>query len=208
MKKKIFFSLACIISIVGLGITISLHTNATPSYESTLAKWGQYLSSSQYDMKTYVTGENIRLVSSDVKQAQEFFLLNGMSDDAALQEAILYMAEREVLYLQAIEAGYEVSDAEVDAYLQELKALIAVADNKEDAQIIISQFGSEDEYWDYQFKVYKKNLPIQRFVADLENDFMKSNQQLDVAERESAWLEYFESYKQELVEAENLSIVQ
>lgn len=189
------------------GLGVYSRANAAPSHETTLQKWGQYLSNSQYDMKTYAVGENIRLVSSDVKQAQMFYTLSGMSEEAAMHEAIVYMAEREVLYFKAIEAGYEVSDAEVQKYLQELKEVIASAENKEDAQIIMAQFSSEEEYWDYEFKVYKKNLPVQRFVADLESDFMKKNAHLNEAERETTWVTYFNEYKKELLEAEKLNIV-
>lgn len=177
------------------------HINAAPSYEKVLSEWGKYLSESDYTTEVYVQGENIRLTSSEVEQALVFYTLNGMTERAALKEAIVYMAEREALYQEALEAGYAATDEEVWEYLDGLKAIIASADNREDAQAIIDQFESEDAYWEYEFQVYKKNIPIQYYVSDLEKKF--------VAEYGSGedWLKYFEEYKQGLVEAEKLQIV-
>ena len=33
---------------------------------------------------------------------------------------------------------------------------------------VINQFESEDAYWEYEFEVYRKSLPIQNYVKSLE----------------------------------------
>lgn len=81
------------------------------------------------------------------------------------------------------------------------------ADNKSDADAIMSQFNSEEDYWEYEFYVYKKNLPIQNYVRDLEKNFNANqvdtySEEDDNAETntEDAWISYFEQYKKMLVE--------
>lgn len=177
------------------------HINAAPPYEKVLSEWGQYLSEHDYSTEVYVRGENIYLTSSDVEQAVMFYTLNGMTEKAALQKAILYMAEREVLYQKAVEAGYTVTDEEIREYLEELKANMDSADNREDAMRIMEQFASEEAYWEYEFAVCQKNLLVQNYVADLEKQFMMENGNSE------AWPEYFEEYKKKLIKAERLRIV-
>ena len=55
-----------------------------------------------------------------------------------------------------------VTDEEVWAYLDELKEIINGATNKDEAQALINQFDSEEEYWQHEFEVYKINLPIEK----------------------------------------------
>ena len=58
-----------------------------------------------------------------------------------------------------------MTDQEVYDYLEKLKVFIEQSDNKEDAMAIIEQFDSEEDYWNYEFEVYKKDLPIQKYMA-------------------------------------------
>ena len=50
------------------------------------------------------------------------------------------------------------------AYLDELKEIINGATNKDEAQALINQFDSEEEYWQHEFEVYKINLPIEKYL--------------------------------------------
>lgn len=109
--------------------------------------------------------------------------------------------QREALYQAAIENGYSVTDEEVWNYLEELKDTIHNAGNKEDIIAIIRQFETENDYWNFEFSVYQKNLPIQKYVHDLEESFMQSS----MGEKE--WDQYFEEMKEELVLKENYQII-
>ncbi|MFR8426781.1 MAG: hypothetical protein ACLVCH_03360 [Roseburia inulinivorans] len=81
------------------------------------------------------------------------------------------MEEREALYQQAIEAGYTVTDQEVYDYLEKLKVFIEQSDNKEDAMAIIEQFDSEEDYWNYEFEVYKKICRYRSIWQTKEKEF-------------------------------------
>ena len=56
-----------------------------------------------------------------------------------------------------------MTDSEVEAYLEELKQTLYHADNSEDAMAVMEQFDSEEDYWKYEFEVYKKDLPIIKY---------------------------------------------
>ncbi len=75
-------------------------------------------------------------------------------------------------------------------------------------QNLIRQFENEDAYWQFEFEVYKKDLPIQKYVESLEKEF-KENQSLsgDV-DVENAWSEHFENLKEDLADAENFKLTQ
>ena len=110
--------------------------------------------------------------------------------------------------LQAIEAGYTVTDKEVYDYLEELKQFINQSENKEDAMAIIEQFDSEEDYWTYDFEVYKKDLPIQKYMAAKEKEFKEvAPQAKSINEIEEDWQEYYEQIKAQVVENEEFKVV-
>ena len=51
-------------------------------------------------------------------------------------------------------------------------------ENKEQLNSVLKGFGSEDEYWDYEYMVYQKQLPIQKYVKSLENDYNNAHQEM------------------------------
>ena len=92
-----------------------------------------------------------------------YFKQQGMSEEEAKEQAIAYLKERDQLYEEAVKAGYDVTDSEVEAYLEELKQTLYHADNSEDVMAVMEQFDSEEDYWKYEFEVYKKDLPIIKY---------------------------------------------
>ena len=70
---------------------------------------------------------------------------------------------------------FDVTDEEVDNYITDLKKMSDEAENADDVKKVIAQFDSEDEYWAYEKEVYQKQLPIQKYVESLENDYVKKS---------------------------------
>ena len=64
---------------------------------------------------------------------------------------------------------------------------------------ILKQFDSEDQYWEYQKKVYQKQLPIEKMNRDLEEEFYQKNPQASSED----WEKEFQKIKDELVLKEN-----
>ena len=87
---------------------------------------------------------------------------------------------------------YTVTDQEVYDYLEKLKVFIEQSDNKEDAMAIIEQFDSEEDYWNYEFEVYKKDLPIQKYMAAKEKEFKEvAPQAKSINEIEEEWQDIY-----------------
>lgn len=177
-NKKIKYSLGIILLLSCLIIGGSVL--ARPSDGSILAEWGDYLKNNAdvndlQEDDIYARGKNAVITNSEIDQTTKFFMISGLDEEEANIKAIEYCKEREALYQAAIQNGYTVTDEEVWEYLDQLKEVLKGASNKDDAMSIINQFDSEDDYWNYEFTVYQKNLPIQNYVADLEKNYFKDS---------------------------------
>lgn len=195
-----------------LFLMVGIPILAEPSYETKFSDWGnllkQYVNDENGNEMIYTRGKNGVITNKEVEQAMMFYTTFGMNQEDARKQAVLYVEEREALYQQAIEAGYTVTDQEVYDYLEKLKVFIEQSDNKEDAMAIIEQFDSEEDYWNYEFEVYKKDLPIQKYMAAKEKEFKKvAPQAKSINEVEEEWQEYYEQIKAQAVENEEFKVV-
>ena len=77
-------------------------------------------------------------------------------DKEAEEAAIEYMKEFNAMYIEAVQNGFDVTEDEVENYIEQLKITIRDAENSDEIEKVISQFDSEEEYWEYQKLVYKK----------------------------------------------------
>jgi hypothetical protein len=202
-----------IVIVFGFFVLFSLSYGLVKAEEtdsSKLSVWGDYLSklftsdksdTSQNDK--VLIGTNGYITNSDIDMAKQFYITKDLEASAAETEAIKYVEEREALYQAAIKKGFTVTDEEITSYLDELKKTIEQADNKDDAYTIISKFDSEDAYWDFEYTVYQKNLPIQKYVASLEQEYYKEN----TTSSDTDWANYFEKLKAQLVADENFQYI-
>ncbi|MEG0962993.1 MAG: hypothetical protein RSF88_09065 [Lachnospiraceae bacterium] len=178
-----------------------------------MAEWGSVLSENLTDTQAkdaiYAEGKTTTIASKDVEQAKKFYMISGLEEQDAEEQAVKYVFEREALYQEAIKNGYAVTEEEVWDYLEELKEVLKGVDNSADVMAVMSQFDSEEDYWNYEFKVYQKNLPIQNYVHDLEQTYKETSTYSDDASGgEEAWQQYFEQMKSDLVSNENYQIVE
>ena len=195
-----------------LFLMVGIPILAEPSYETKFSDWGnllkQYVNDENGNEMIYARGKNGVITNKEVEQAMMFYTTFGMNQEDARKQAVLYVEEREALYQQAIEAGYTVTDQEVYDYLEKLKVFIEQSDNKEDAMAIIEQFDSEEDYWNYEFEVYKKDLPIQKYMAAKEKEFKEvAPQAKSITEIEEEWQDYYEQIKAQAVENEEFKVV-
>lgn len=178
-----------------------------------MAQWGSilkdYASGKKGDNAIYAIGNTGMVLQKEVDQAVEYYEICGMNSLKAKAAAVEYMMEREALYQEALRRGYSVTDAEIYNYLDELKDMMNTASNKDDVNALIEAFGSEEDYWKFQFTVYQKNLPIQKMVSDLRNQFVDEQIYSDANfDGTEDWNTYFESFKDRLVDSENFKWVQ
>ena len=208
-KKFGKIGISAIVVMLAAGIAIPVFAGS--QYSELFKNWGQKLK--EYSDKENTETEQLQpqnmiiLSEEDIQLATNFYELQGYDEASARTEAETYLLEREALYQEAIKNGYTVTDEEVWTYLDELKKIIDLAENKEDAYAIMSAFDSEDEYWAYEFKVYQKNLPIQNYVKALETQFYEEYSNSEKAKGiEQTWEDYFENYKQELVQQKQYEV--
>lgn len=208
MKNKTKVIMIAFPTLLAFGLYITLNGQAN----SLMSKWGQILKQysetiSDKATEIYMKGKSATVTEADIQQGTELFILSGMDREKAKKEAINYAMKREALYEEAIKSGYTVTDDEVRTYLKELKKTIDSADNKEDAYATIDAFGSEKEYWDFEFTVYKKDLPIKKYRDSLEQQYNANNitliKQVSDIDYNEDFDSFFEKYKTKLVEEQN-----
>jgi hypothetical protein len=149
----------------------------------------------------YEIGDNIIISNDEVSQYEKFFSLNG--DDNAQESAEEYARERNALYVAALENGFEVTEQEIFDYLDKLKEEIKSTLTAEEYRNLYTSYGTEEEYWDYEFEVYKINLPIQNYVSSLENQYKEAYSATDSIVLEQMWTEEYENIKKTLVDEQN-----
>ena len=166
----------------------------------------------EQDESIYARGKSGGVITTkDIEQATEFYILAGYEQSDAEDKAVEYMLQRDATYQRAIAAGYSVSDDEINDYLDDLKVTINDSINSEEAQALISQFGSEEEYWQHEFEVYKINLPIEKYLESLKQEYLKnsistrSNNQ-EAEETIENYNRYIEDVQSELVKQEQYEI--
>ena len=150
MRKKCIQSAIVIVFMGILVMNVKEPVAEDKSQTEMFSEWGSILS------------QNIDS-NNEEAAAVEFYRMQGMSEEEAKEQAIDYLKERDQLYEEAVKAGYDVTDSEVEAYLEELKQTLYHADNSEDVMAVMEQFDSEEDYWKYEFEVYKKDLPIIKY---------------------------------------------
>lgn len=202
MKKKGIIGGIITVSILCLAMGTAVLADESPIFS--MQKWGTILKNSSFteNISTYNADAYEFCSAQELERATEYYKLAGKEENEAKELAKNYLMQREALYRAAIREGYAVTDEEIWEYLEEMKDLLKRADNSDENQAVIDQFDSEEDFWNFEFTVYQKNLPIQNYVHDLKLKFMQENGNYS-EEGSKAWGERFDQIKAELVEKEN-----
>ena len=181
--------------------------------EAAYEMYGQNLRN-DYDsdeMSVYFKGKTAVITKKDLEMSIDNLVLSGLKEENAIKEAVKLTMEREALYEEAVTEGFNVTDDEIKAYLEELKGMMDKADNKAQVEAIIKGFGSEEKYWDFEFSIYKKDLPIIKYQEALEKQYKDKNMKLRLDMVEPTYKEGFggflEQYKEALVKDQSFRLV-
>lgn len=213
-KKIIFYYFPYNADVRPLKVENIYVINEKESNIDLMEKAGQLLDSyrDKTDESIYARGKSGGVITTkDIEQATEFYILAGYEQSDAEDKAVEYMLQRDATYQRAIAAGYSVSDDEINDYLDDLKVTIKDSINSEEVQALISQFGSEEEYWQHESEVYKINLPIEKYLESLKQEYLKnsvstrSNNQ-EAEETIENYNRYIEEVQSELVKQEQYEI--
>jgi len=163
------------------------------------------------EMTVYFKGKTAEITKKDLEMSIDNLVLSGLKEENAIKEAVKLTMEREALYEEAVAEGFNVTDDEIKAYLEELKGMMDKADNKAQVDAIIKGFGSEEKYWDFEFGIYKKDLPIIKYQKALEAQYNDKDIKLRLDTIKPTYKEGFggflEQYKEALVKDQNFRLV-
>ena len=163
------------------------------------------------EMSVYFKGKTAVITKKDLEMSIDNLVLSGLKEENAIKEAVKLTMEREALYEEAVTEGFNVTDDEIKAYLEELKGMMDKADNKAQVEAIIKGFGSEGKYWDFEFSIYKKDLPIIKYQEALEKQYNDKNMKLRLDMVKPTYKEGFggflEQYKEALVKDQSFRLV-
>ena len=163
------------------------------------------------EMTVYFKGKTAEITKKDLEMSIDNLVLSGLKEENAIKEAVKLTMEREALYEEAVAEGFNVTDDEIKAYLEELKGTMDKAENKVQVDAIIKGFGSEEKYWDFEFGIYKKDLPIIKYQKALETQYNDKDIKLRLDTVKPTYKEGFggflEQYKEALVKDQNFRLV-
>ena len=180
--KKAIICVACLIGICSISAIASEYSESE-SFD--FSGWGQTLKnvaekpsksrSRTAADETLVQGKEVAISESDVDMGTQFYQAAGFTEEEAREQSVEYFKEYEAMYAEAIAKGYSATDEEIEGYLEEMKASIFSDTTDETTQAqyreMIGQFDSEEDYWNYEKEVYRKQLPIEKMVRDLESGY-------------------------------------
>lgn len=206
MKKKLFSVLILVICTLSFGFVA-----AADNEEAAIEAYGRDLAQIvETEGVDYSNPQPGVISQQELEVTKAFYLQQGYAEGEAEEKAREYLIKREAQYIKAIESGYTVTDDEVWVYIDELKAIINESENSEDMYALISQFENEDDYWQYEFSVYKKELPVIKYNNDMisgqisgdsnEESFLSNNMIQEGNEGQEDLNTFFENYKNQLVQ--------
>lgn len=153
-------------------------------------------------------GKDVLVTEDEIEKAEKFYKMSGVGEKSAEEKAIKYVEEQNALYVEAIKNGYDITEQELDEYIKELKHTVSIAENKEAVEEVIKSFDSEEEYWQYERELYKKLLPIQKYVKNLEKNYTNKNINKKTEEElKKGWDEKFNKIKEKAVENQSFEEV-
>ena len=163
------------------------------------------------EMSVYFKGKTAVITKKDLEMSIDNLVLSGLKEENAIKEAVKLTMEREALYEEAVAEGFNVTDDEIKDYFEELKGTMDKAENKVQVDAIIKGFGSEEKYWDFEFGIYKKDLPIIKYQEALETQYNDKDIKLRLDTVKPTYKEGFggflEQYKEALVKDQNFRLV-
>lgn len=215
MKKRILIVIS-LSAILLMGAITSYASSLSPEDAQLWTKIGQLFKSGTdtSDDSIFAKGKSGGIVTKeDIEQATEFYVLAGYSETESREKAIDYMLSRDAMYQKAISEGYSVTDDEIWDYLEELKVTISQSENAEQAQILIDQFDSEEEYWQHEFEVYQINLPIEKYMEVLQQEYLSNyavpnSVDQNIENIMQGYSNYIDEVKADLVESEQYTITE
>lgn len=207
MKNRKILILCSMIAVLVICIAVGYSSTADSKFPGKL--WGAKLNefSKNDEEIPYAIGNNATITVAQMDIAEYFYSLKGFDEDKAREAAYEDLKKQEALYQKACQLGYSVTDAEIQKQIADYKNIVKTAENRNEILQVISQFDSEEAFWEYEARVFSRDMISQKYVADLEKKFAENNQHKDMNDYNNAWKDYYSKFREQLAEEENFQIV-
>lgn len=138
------------------------------------------------------------------QEFETFKLLRNQNNSYTDRELLDKMIEKQVLYTEAVNQGFEATDDEVNAAIKDVKQALQEDQNQEQYEFLknyLDELGiTEEQYWsDFVVTEYKEVFSINNLEDSLKANFIKENHISDAAKMNSAFDEYYDQYKKDLI---------
>ena len=137
MKRIKKIGLVIIIGVAILGFGIAVNAQDRLSMEKQVGDMEKTMYDSRDDT-VYAKGNSVDVMVNEVEQAVSFYEISGLTAQEAQEKGVEYAYERKALYQEAIDRGYQVTDAEIRAYLDELREILESDGGSEEYEMIKS----------------------------------------------------------------------
>ena len=184
---------------------------ANPGAISSMEDWYRQLGATEGAGSTdsaadeiYMQGDTITLYTSEVEQRTQRYAL--FQKENPEEEAVQSLLADLAFEKAARDAGYTVTDQEVDQYLQEMRESIRQAENYADYLTYIEGTGmTEDAYWESMAPLYKREMLKGKYLNPLYEQFYQDHAgEEDVAEQ---WAEEQQKMAEKILKEDHVKRV-
>lgn len=207
MKNKILSGLLIVGCIIPITLAGAWKQTNKAGAESMYKKVGTVLENELKEPQNRIVakGRDIEVSQREVTIRCE---LSKYSENVvSKEEAVKELIEEKALYEEAVKHGFQISDAELDREMAELKEVVKKSENSEEIQEMISAFENEDIYWEY---VRERNLikgTILAYQQSLQEQYCdKDRVKLETAAEEKEWEEYMDQVVERAVDKQEVEL--
>lgn len=186
-KKKISFKLSLLlICTIIYSIVIYQKTLTANDIWFVLGQNESSIRTPHFYKETILEWSNgeINISKSEFEKVKQFYIIGNQvdnPDEAALDNLI----EREALYQEAINAGFEVSDIKVNESISLQKSLL---EESNEFKIFLKGYGTpENDYWEDHFEAMRKAIAINEYISFRKQCYYAQNKDLDQLSINKNW---------------------
>lgn len=207
MKNKILSGLLIVGCIIPITLAGAWKQTNKAGAESMYKKVGTVLENELKEPQNRIVakGRDIEVSQREVTIRCE---LSKYSENVvSKEEAVKELIEEKALYEEAVKHGFQISDAELDKEMAELKEVVETSENADVIQELINAFEDEDAYWEY---VRERNLikgTIMAYWQSLKEQYCEKDrvtQETEVDEKE--WETYMEQVTEKAVDKQEVEL--
>ena len=218
MKKKIIVSVLCLALLI---FSISIYAEAEGDNKGPNFWLGRTIisqlnnkSSRSDENIIYAKGKDIEITEKELNNhAARLINAGGREREEAYKEAYDTIVRRKTLLHAALQAGYKVSDGELDQIIEKEKENLQDPDVKEQAEELYEGFGGEEAYWEYIREIKRETAICYKYINEKEKEYREAHEDEELISYgedgsiHDAWEEEKEKLIQQLIEEQQIEII-